>query len=620
MKNFLISQLKKFDNAYYNESAIISDEEYDRLKEKAKKENPDHEYFQTVGSPVKKSKFKLPYILGSLNKFKTEKEFNKWYEPEKTYIAEEKIDGLSIYIEYFDNVLKHASTRGDGNIGQDITDKAKFFCPTPKNNRGKLEIRGEVILPGNFHLTLGKKTRRNACSGIINQKSTEHCDKLIVRIYELIYSDDQSEKIQNSELERLWFLRNNFGKLTLPKIRIFKPNQLTYKKLIDMLNYWKSDCANQYDIDGIVLIEKKSKRENIYYPKKKIAFKKDEQAVSTTVINCKWKTSRLGKIKPVLEIEPIIIQGVEIRYVTAHNFEYVRDNCIYFKTKVDIKRSGDVIPYITNVYKHKTDSEHFTCDICPSCHSDIYKHGVDLICINKLCEAQTLRRITHFFSTLEVEYMSEKTIDNLMQELNLHTIEDFYNLKSKDLEGIKGFGSKKIKKIIDEIEKSKNCKPENLLAAFGIDGIGKTNAKNILNYYSFNDLFNLKDISKINGIGNITNDKFVEGLLQNKSLYEFLKENGLSFQKKLRNNKLENIIFTLTGKGNLKRKDYIEKIENSGGSVSGISNKTSYLVTDNINSNSGKTKKAKKLNIEIISYSKLESMIKNINSNERKNV
>ena len=597
-----IEQLKTYDDLYYNESATISDEVYDALKTDALEKFSDNEYFTMVGSPVKSSKITLPYVLGSLEKFKTSDEFDKWYKPEKTYIATEKLDGLSIFITYIDEKLAGAYTRGNGSVGTTIVPILERLTFKARNNKGILEVRAEILLPGMAYVEMDKKTRRNACGGIINQKGTEHCEKLIIKIYENISSNFITE------IERLTELREIFPKDMLPKVKIIKPNVLTHKRLTSLLENWKMRCKNIYDIDGIVLTENDSTRENVYYPKKKIAFKQDEKPVCAKVIDCVWKTSRLGRIKPVIKIEPTIIQGVKIQHVTAHNYEYIQKESIGKDSILEIKRSGDVIPYITSVYLNSKN--HFRCDICPSCGSETEQNGVDITCKNINCSAQSLGRISYFFTSLEVEYMSEKTIDNLMKNLNLNTIEDFYNLQPENLNGLKGFGTKKITKIISEIEKSKTCKPENLLNAFGIDGIGKTNSKNILDAYKFDELFDITDLSNIDGIGDITNNNFVVGMQNNKSIYEYLKNHGLTFIEKDVNNSL-NFKFTLTGTGNLKRSEYKKQIESLGGTVVGMSGKTNYLVTNDVNSNSSKMKKAKKLNVEIISYTDLENMIKN---------
>jgi DNA ligase (NAD+) len=598
----IIDQLKTYDDLYYNESSPISDHEYDKLKKDSLEKYSDNEYFKTVGSPVKSSKVDLPHILGSLEKFKTIGEFDGWYKPEKTYIATEKLDGLSIYIKYIDDGLVCAYTRGNGTIGQDITHKARIFCPPAHHNKGILEVRAEIILPGMAYKDLDKKTRRNACAGIINQKGTKHCEKLTIKIYENISSNSITE------IERLLELQKFFPKNMLPKLKILKPGALTFKNLTNLLECWKMKCQDIYDIDGLVITENISARENVYYPKKKIAFKQDEKSVCANVIGCVWKTSRLGRIKPVIKIEPIIIQGVEIQNVTAHNFEYIQKEKIGKDSVLEIKRSGDVIPFIAGV--NQISEKYFSCDKCPSCDSKTEQIGVDLICKNIYCSAQSLGRITHFFSSMEVEYVSEKTIDTLMQILNLSSIEDFYNLQPENLHGIKGFGTKKITKIINEIEKSKKCKPEHLLSAFGIDGIGKTNSKNILNVYNFDELFDITDLSKIEGIGDITCNNFIIGMKNNKELYEYLKKHGLSFIENDTNNSL-NFKFTLTGTGNLKRSEYKKQIESFGGTVCGMSGKTNYLVTNDIDSNSSKTKKAKKLNVDIISYDDLEKILDN---------
>ena len=293
-----IEELRKHDDLYYNEDAEISDSAYDILKESVRTKYPDNSYFSMVGSPVriKNKKVKLPYILGSLNKVQTEKDIIKWYDPKETYIASEKLDGISIFVKYVDDKLVQAITRGNGVVGQDITDKAKVFCPVPKNNIGVLELRGEILLPGNKYVEMGKKNRRNACAGLINQKGTENCEYLIVKFYELIFTSNLLFVSRKSELQRLKKISLHFEKENLPRVKIFPTGTMTIDALTSKLNEWKKET--NWDIDGIVITKENSERENIYYPKDKIAFKVNHQAILTEVVGCKWETSRMGKIKP----------------------------------------------------------------------------------------------------------------------------------------------------------------------------------------------------------------------------------------------------------------------------------------------------------------------------------
>lgn len=606
-----IQDLIDYDNLYYNSGTpLVSDAKYDSLKDLAKVKYPIHTYFLGIGAQVnlKNEKVKLPHILGSLNKIKTEEELNKWYDQDEVFVASEKLDGISIYVKYDDNKLIQATTRGNGTIGQDITEKAKLFCPIPKNNVGSLEVRGEVLLPGNKYEEFGMKNRRNGASGLLNQKGTENCEFLTTKFYEIIDSSIISQNERDFEKERFKRLSLNFDKKNLPKIKIFYPGSINIESISKKLKKWKEDCKDIYDIDGIVITKAISRRENEYYPKNKIAFKIDENGIIAEVIGCDWQTSRTGKVKPVLLIKAVDLQGVTIKRVTAHNNKYIQDNKIGFGSEIFIIRSGDVIPYITEVKIPKNPKPY--CIIrCPSCGYKLTTIGVDLHCNNDDCFTKLIGKISYFFSNLDVEYFSEKTIQSLMNQLNLTSIDDFYNLTAEDMVGLKGFGDVKIKKIISEIKKSLNCKPENLLTAFGIDGIGKENSKNLFEKYSFAELFKLKSIEDIDSFGQITSEKFVEGIAKNRNLYNFLINKGLSFVSNQTESLLRNKIFSLTGTGNFSRKQYKTKIEKLGGSVGGISKSTNLLVTNDINSTSGKMKKAKKMRILIISYDDLEKML-----------
>lgn len=607
-----IQDLINYDELYYNSgTSPISDIKYDLLRHIAKKHFPNHSYFTEVGSPIKlkNKKIKLPYVLGSLNKVKTDDQLNKWYNRNEVYVVSEKLDGISIYVKYIDNILVQAATRGDGTIGHDITEKAKLFCPTPKNNVGILEVRGEVLIFGNLYEQLGKKNRRNCVAGLLNQKGNENCEFLNVKFYELINSSNLTPYERCFEEKRLKKLFSNFGKDNLPKVKIFSPGTLTVKSLTNKLNIWKDECKNVYDIDGIVITLGISERENDYYPKNKIAFKVDEEGKITKVIGCEWETSRTGRVKPVLKIDPVETQGVTIKNVTGFNYKFIKDNQIGIGTKIKIVRAGDIIPHITDIINSE-GTKTFQITRCPTCRYDLKEIGVELICDNSQCASRLIRQISYFFLNLDVEYFSEKTIEKLMKHLNLLNIESFYYLTARDMARLTGFGDKKIKKIISEIKKTLNCKPEMLLAAFGIDGIGIESSKTLLKRYSFDELFGLKSISEIDGFGDITSEKFVNGMKRNISLYQMLVSKGLKFVKKEKKNLiLKDKIIALTGKGKMGRKEYKTKIESLGGSVKGMTKNTNFLVTSDVDFTSGKSEKAKELGILIISYDELEKMM-----------
>lgn len=589
-----IKKLQEYDDLYYNDgTSPVSDLEYDRLKEKAKKENPDHPYFQRVGSKnFKTGKVDLPFILGSLTKttLETIDEFLQGINGPK--IVMEKLDGVSFYVEYLDGQVKFSSTRGDGYTGRDITEKAKIFCSNI-NPRGKIKLRGEAMLIGEIHEEIGFKTARNGVAGIINRDDGKYCEHIVPFFYEAI------EGIEGNEIEKLEFIRYNIGRT--PRYMLLEDNDVGM--LLSFLEV--SRKYSVYETDGLVISPLNYEREDVLYPENKVAFKVNREPIETTVTKVDWKVTRTGRITPIVHVKPVKIQGVTVSKATGFNYDFIITNNIGKGAVVKIVRSGDVIPYITAVEKIADEGPAHPIE-CPSCGKTLFTQGVDLRCNNPLCDESSYYKTEYFLRTLGAENISYKTL----MKLGLNSPKSCYEVDEWEISSIDGFGMKKAQIVFDEIQSTLSTTPEKLLAAFGIPNVSLITAQAIISKMeTLENVFNAtaNEFERIEGIGEKTAKNLVENLPNYIELYQFLQENGLTFES--RGSILRNKVFCLTGKGPMSRPNLIKAIEGEGGYVKGMSKSVDYLVCADKNTKSSKAKKARKYGTKIITYDELMEIL-----------
>lgn len=610
-----IRNLRIYDKLYYNEgTSPISDSEYDELKEQAKKIYPDHPYFQEVGSPVDGKKVKLPFILGSLKKVKIDsvEDWLEKYENKQTreIILMEKLDGVSILVKYNMGKVAAAYTRGDGYEGRDITNKARIFCPRI-DALDVIWLRGEVMLTQAGHLMMGFKTRRNGVAGILNRDDNKNVEKLVPFFYEVVSSPERS--IGSWEINKLNFMEGNG--LKIPKYKVFNLEEKPYLPIvIKTLEEFKSHSYLEgYDIDGLVLRPMNYVRENEYYPSNTVAFKMNEEPVEARVKGVLWNVSRTGRVKPIVEIEPVDIGGVNVSRATGFNAAFIIDKHIGINSLIRIVRSGDVIPHIVSV---EEEQEPDVANVCPSCKSDLFMQGVDLYCRNPSCWTRAYRNTSYFLRKMGAENITEKTL----MKLGLENIKDCYEIDEFEIAEMDGFGVKRGEQIVNEINKTLITTPEKLLAALGIPGVGDTVAKSIVDYlrsdleYEEDVIDSFFTVSKeelleIEGIGDIIADSYMENIGKFEDLIMFLVGKGLEF--KSRDSKVSGKVFTLTGKCEEFSRSYIvDMVIDAGGMVKGISKSTDYLVAADKDTQSTKAKKARSYGIEIISYDDLLKMLR----------
>jgi len=400
-----------------------------------------------------------------------------------------------------------------------------------------------------------------------------------------------------------------FGKNRVVRFEFVKTKEeviSTAKKLIEE--------TTQYDKDGVVITINNSEVENIKLPEKKIAFKFNKQMCETEVLAIEWNTSRTGKIIPIVLVNPVELGGATIQRATGFHAKYIYENEIGPGAIVKLIRSGDVIPYIDSVIKKSTNFE--TLVACPSCGcielvtDDTQTH---LYCSNINCPAQTQKKIAYFFEKLGLENFSEKMITSL----KCNSVLDIYNLKKEDIMKIDGWAETSSADFINRINQTKLAKPEKILAALGIENLGTSTSKLILEHFAPKDILAaienqellknmIEKLIQIKGIGEKKIKTIIIGLKENKELLKKLMALGVSFEQQT--GPLTGKKFCITGALTKPRKAYEQIIEKFGGTNTSISS-CDYLIY-NTPTLTGKFKKAMEKGITIINEQQFVELVK----------
>jgi DNA ligase (NAD+) len=600
-ENDLFLLLKHLDDFYYNDESIISDIEYDIMREYAENKYPNNTYFHFIGSEISNNeKIKLPVFMGSMNKIKSENNsIDNWIKKYKgNYVVSSKLDGVSgLYVKQ--NNIEQLFTRGNGEYGRDISKFIPYFN-LPKHDHDII-IRGEFIMTKEIFESKYKNkfsNSRNLISGIINKKLiNETINDIDFVCYELI---DPIMK-PNEQLEKLSELNYKIVEYSLFDII---NNEILTSYLLTLRNNYK------YKIDGIIVTNNNIYERTSGNPEQSFAFKMitDNQIAEATVLDVLWTPSKNGYLKPRIQINPVLIDNVSIQYLNGFNAYYIEQNKINTGTVLQIIRSGDVIPHILNVITSSSNGK------MPDIPYKWTSSKIDIIIEDMENETLKLKQLTLFFKTLQVEDLSEKTIKKIMDTGN-NTIEKIIQMKLSDFLSIKGFQEKMANKIFNGIhEKLNNATIEQLMVASNIFNRGTSiNKINLIFevYPNFlEDNIDLQEkiikITKIKGMSLNSATQFIEKLplfldFLNKNLNETQIKKILSPTKKeiISNHILYKKTIVMTG---FRNQELTKKIENVGGVISNIiTNKTFLLITNNSNIINTKMREAKKINIPILS-------------------
>jgi len=607
----ILHEMKLYlDDIYYNSglSTGLNDFQYDLLKETLQEREPN--YIPPVGVKIRsgENEIKLPYYLGSMNKFKPENvnELDRWLSKNevKECIIEDKLDGISCLL-IIKNEKINLYTRGDGEIGSDISYFAPYFKNIPKKRDIDIAVRGELIMK---KITFEKKyssefaNPRNFVSGRVGSKTVRKgIEDIDFIAYEIV-----SNGILMKPEEQLKTLKE-YG---FSVVNNFILKDITTEELVSSFINAKEN--SEYEIDGIIVQNNVPYKRNISgNPSYAFAFKVrlDTNLAEVEVEEIEWNISKWGALKPRIRIVPVNLNGVTITYTTGFNAKYIMDNQIGPGTILKITRSGDVIPFIVEVLKSTFAQMPDITYKWTETKVDIYtEENEDTMCI---------KLVTSFFTVLKIKHVSEATVRK-MYDHGLNTVLKIIEAQKEDFEQIEGFGKRLAERTYDNIHDGlKNISLATLLGASGVFGMGLGIRKletllnsipNLLDLYdvlSEDEIYNM--INDVDGFSDKTTGKIVDNLkwakkfVKNISPYATLKEENNKSE-----NDFEGIKIVFTG-----FRDIIleQKIKERGGKIlTSVSKNTSILVVDDIHTGSSKAQKARDLNIPI--YEKEEFLKK----------
>ncbi len=631
----LVGRLREASKAYYaQDKEIMSNFEYDKLYDELSDLEQETGMVLT-GSPtinvgyeavdeLPKEAHESPML--SLGKTKEREELKDWLG-DKEGVLSWKLDGLTIVLTYQGGELLKAVTRGNGEVGEVITNNAKVFKNIPLRIRyqGELILRGEAVITYqdfeeiNSHIEdvdAKYKNPRNLCSGSVRQLNNQITAERNVRFYAFALVKADEVDFDNSREKQFEFLQEQ-GFDVVQYLKVDAEN------IIDAVADYETRVQT-YEVpsDGLVLTYDdiaygRSLGRTAKYPRDSIAFKWADEIRETTLKEIEWSASRTGLINPVAIFEPVELEGTTVSRASVHNISILKGLKLGIGDRITIYKANMIIPQIAENLTGSDDLE--IPDTCPVCGGKTELRAVNevqsLYCTNPDCDAKKIKSFTLFVSrdAMNIDGLSEATLEKFIGKGFLHQYQDMFHLdrhKSEIVE-MEGFGERSYKKLIDGIEKARNVELPNLIYSLGIANIGLANAKVICKYFKYDiDVMRhaaVEELSEIDGIGEVIakafvdyfsdekNDEIFENLL--KEVHIIIEEIDESEQT------LDGKTFVVTGSLNHfgSRNELKDLIEKKGGKVAGsVSAKTVCLINNDAESNSSKNKKAKELSVPIL--------------------
>ena len=672
----LRKEIEKHNNLYYNkDNPIISDMEYDKLirelrdleesnpdlkveyeiknskvgsgSEKSENENvsPTEKIGGIASEKFSKVRHRVPmlslsntYNISEIEDF--DKRVKKIIDVKKKidYVLELKLDGLSISLIYENGILKQGITRGDGQIGEDVTENIMEIESIPKKLKEpiSLEVRGEVILPISEFGRINQEREdegedvfanpRNAAAGTIRQldKSIVKERKLDCYLYYLVNAEEYGMKTHKESIEyieklgfkttKIFELYNDFGKL---------------EKAIDV---WRTKREKlDYETDGLVIkVNEFEHYDELGYttksPRWAIAYKFPAEQVKTKLYDVTFQVGRTGVVTPVAELEAVNLSGSVVKRASLHNFDEIRRKEIKIGDNVIIEKAAEIIPQVVNVVFEDRKGDEKDIEVptnCPICDSELVKEEgqVALKCLNPQCPEKVKREIAYFVSrdAMNITGLGEKIVEKFIELGKIKTVVDIYSLKNyaEELENLEKMGKKSVENLINSIEESKKQGFSKVLYALGIPFVGKFNANLLTKNYNSIELLkekSVEDLLEIKGIG----DKVavaVHTYLNDENNWAkivALKEIGLQFEaeeteeEEIEDNPIKGKSFLATGKlEKYKRHDIKDIILAKGGNyLSGVTKKLDYLIAGE--KAGSKLSKAEELGVRVLTEEEFE--------------
>lgn len=642
--------LRYHSDRYYNDDAPeIEDYEYDMMMRELKELEEKYPEYDAPDSPTKKvggvadnsfesvaHSVRMESLQDAFSKDEL-REFSNRVEDtvsDVNYVVEPKIDGLSVSLEYRDGVFLRGSTRGNGDVGEDVSGNLRVIHNIPlKLNKSipYIEVRGEVYMPKkSFERVVDRqiingekpfKNPRNAAAGSLRQKDSSVTASRGLDIF--VFNIQQIEGVElSSHKESLDFIKK-LGFNTIP----------TYKKVdniedaiaeIDKIGEERGSL--EYDIDGAVIkVDDFSQRDILgstaKYPKWAIAFKYPPEEKQTKLLDIEIAVGRTGVLTPTAILESVHLAGTTVSRATLHNQDFINEKGIAIGDVVTVRKAGDIIPEVLCVNEHNSNSVFKFPDVCPSCGEKVYRDEDEaaIRCINPECPAQLLRNLIHFCSrdAMDIEGLGPAIIETFVNEGMIAKTYDIYNLDFNKILSLEGFKETSANNIINSVNNSKNNDLSKLIFALGIRHIGAKAGKLLADYFKDIDLVmnaSVDDILQIDGFGKIMAESVVEFFSSDstKELIAKLREAGVNMKSTnvVEDTRFSGMTFVLTGTlPTLKRAEASKIIESFGGKTSSsVSKKTTYVLAGE--EAGSKLDKANKLGVQIISEEEFKEMIK----------
>lgn len=623
----------KYNQYYYtNNESLISDVEYDNLIKELKELEEQYPQFKNVESPTEKvgatnlreSKFqkvthKKPML--SLSNTYNEGEIGDFIErvrklipedKELKYALELKLDGLSISVQYEKGKLVRGVTRGDGAIGEDVTENIMEIATIPHElpELLDLEVRGEIVLPLSNFLKLNERRMeageevfanpRNAASGTLRQIDSSIIKERGLDSYFYFLVDAEKYGVKTHS-ESIKFLEK-LGFKTTGVCEVLE----SASKLKKRIDYWEKAKENlDYETDGMVIKVDELELWNILgnttkSPRWAIAYKFPAKQVTTTMLGVTWQVGRTGKVTPVAELEEVLLSGSKVKRASLHNFHEIERKDIRIGDKVFIEKAAEIIPQVVKSIKEFRDGSEIQIvepTECPVCQSPVAREEgqVDIKCTNPNCPGKIKGRIEYFVSrdAMNISGFGSKMVEKMLELGFIKNAGDIYNLKSheEELVKIEKMGKRSVEKLLESIEESKKRDYSKVLYALGIPFIGKYSGKLLANASgNIDKLMNMsiEELMEIDGVG----DKGAKAVYdffrdsENLQLIEVLRGYGLQFAQEVKEEQsseeriFEGKTFLFTGTlKNFKREEIKEEIEKLGGkNLSAVSKNLDYLI------------------------------------------
>jgi DNA ligase (NAD+) len=639
----LVELLNKAGKSYYSEGReLMSNYEYDALYDELgmlEKEtgyilsnSPTVNVGYEVLSELPKERHESPML--SLDKTKSPEALAEWLGSQKGLLSW-KLDGLTIVLTYDNGQLQKAVTRGNGEVGEIITNNARVFKNVPVTIpfKGKLVLRGEAIITYSDFERINEqipeadakyKNPRNLCSGSVRQLNNEITAQRNVHFFAFTLVSAQDIDFDNSRQRQFEWLKDQ-------GFSVVEYKMVTKDTILDTIEWFeKTIVTNDFPSDGLVILYDDiaygdSLGRTAKFPRNAMAFKWTDETAETTLREIEWSASRTGLINPVAVFDPVELEGTQVSRASVHNISIVESLKLGIGDRIKVFKANMIIPQIAENLTQSGNLE--IPEVCPVCGGKTQIKQVNdvktLYCINEDCQAKHVKSFAHFVSrdALNIDGLSEATLEKFIQHGFLKNFCDLYHLEKfrDEIIALDGFGEKSYENLLTSVENSRNTTLPKFIYGLGIANVGLSNAKMIVQALG-NDIEKVihagrQELEKIDGVGAVIADTFAsyfENEKNKEEFYKLLQEMHIEKAPDNQNNQiLTGKVFVITGSLEHfeNRNQLKERIEQLGGKVTGsVTGKTSYLINNDSHSTSSKNKTAAKLGVPVITENEFLEM------------